>query len=83
MLREGAMVAFTETQKAFVEVHRVARLATAGPGGQPHVIPICYAFDGESLYSAIDEKPKRVGPARLRRVRNIQASPQVALVIDD
>ena len=74
---------FTPSQRAFIERHRVARLATAGPEGQPHVIPICYAFDGESFYSPIDEKPKRVGPAGLRRVRNIQANPQVAIVIDD
>ena len=77
------MAAFTETQKRFVEAHRVAHLATAGTNGRPHVIPVCYAFDGESLFSPIDDKPKRVGPARLKRVRNIQENPHAALVIDD
>lgn len=61
---------------------RVARLATADAGGQPHVVPICYAFDGRAFYTPIDEKPKRAAPRRLRRLANIAANPQVALVID-
>ena len=76
-------IVMTEPQRRFLEARRVARLATAGADGRPHVIPICYAFDGESLFSPIDEKPKRVEPARLRRVRNIGENPQVALVVDD
>ena len=47
------------------------------------VIPICYVFDGEHFYSPLDEKPKRVAPRQLKRVRNIEAKPHVALVIDD
>jgi len=77
------MAALTDAQRRFVLAHRVARLATAGADGRPHVIPVCYAFDGERFFFPIDEKPKRVGPARLKRVRNIQENPRVALVIDD
>jgi PPOX class probable F420-dependent enzyme len=62
---------------------RVGRLATTDQTGSPHVIPICFAFTGRLLYSAIDEKPKRVSPRRLRRVRNIEANPKVALVVDE
>src|SRR5205807_5462388 len=61
---------------------RVGRLATADAKGRPHVIPVCFAFDGRHLYTAIDEKPKRAAPRRLRRVRNIEANPEVALVVD-
>jgi PPOX class probable F420-dependent enzyme len=61
----------------------VARLATADAKGIPHVVPICYAFDGRCIYSPLDLKPKRVAPQRLKRVRNIVANPSVALVIDD
>ena len=61
---------------------RVGRLATAGAEGQPHVIPVCFVFDGRSIYSPIDEKPKRSSPHRLRRIRNIEANPRVALVVD-
>lgn len=61
----------------------MARLATADADGAPHVIPVCYAFDGRHIYSALDLKPKRVASRRLKRVRNILANPRVALVIDD
>lgn len=73
----------TPNVKAFIAEHRVARLATADAEGMPHVIPICYAFDGKSIYSALDLKPKRVEGRRLKRVSNILSNPRVALVIDD
>jgi PPOX class probable F420-dependent enzyme len=61
---------------------RVAHLATADRNGQPHVIPICFVFDGKHFYSPIDEKPKRVAPSKLKRLKNIAENPNVALVID-
>ena len=72
-----------ERVREFINAHRVARLATADERGRPTVIPICYVFDGRSFYSAIDQKPKRVAPAELQRIRNIRVNPNVALVIDD
>ncbi len=60
----------------------MGRLATASVSGAPHVIPVCYAFDGQVIYSVLDQKPKSAPLLRLRRVRNIQANPQVSLVID-
>ncbi len=62
--------------------YRVAHLATADSHGRPHVIPICYAMAGSTLYTIIDVKPKRRLPAGLRRVRNILANPRAAVVID-
>ena len=61
----------------------MARLATADASGSPHVVPVCYAFDGRYIYSAIDLKPKRVSARRLKRVRNIVANPRVAFVVDE
>lgn len=61
---------------------RVAHLATADRGGAPHVVPVCFACDSHAIYTAIDEKPKRVSPRALRRVRNVETNPQVALVVD-
>ena len=58
-------------------------MATADAHGAPHVVPICYAFDGSSVYSALDLKAKRVAALRLKRVRNIESNPRAALVIDD
>ena len=63
--------------------HRVAHLATTGADGRPSVVPICYASDGRAIYSALDQKPKRVAPAALKRVRNLLAHPEVALLVDD
>ena len=60
---------------------RVGRLTTADAAGRPLVVPVCYAFDGERVYSAIDAKPKRT--RALRRLSNIADNPYVSLVIDE
>ena len=67
---------------AFVQSQRVARLATSDIDGHPHVIPVCFAFDGTRFYIALDEKPKRVEPRQLRRVRNIEARHEAMLLFD-
>jgi len=59
---------------------RVARLATVDPEGRPHVVPICFAIEGGTLYTAVDEKPKRT--RALQRLRNIEANPRVEVLID-
>ena len=59
---------------------RVARLATADAGGVPHIVPLVFALDGETIYSAVDAKPKRT--TDLRRLRNVAANPRVALLAD-
>jgi PPOX class probable F420-dependent enzyme len=69
--------------RQFIDSHRVAHLATTGKSLAPHVVPVCFAFDGECFFTAIDEKPKAVAPTELRRVRNIRDNSQVALVLDD
>ena len=71
-----------ETTDRFIREHRVARLATSDLVGQPAVVPICYAFEGDRFYVALDEKPKSVPDHELKRVRNIRANPRVAIVID-
>jgi len=71
------------TVRQFIETHRVGRLATVDSSGHPAVIPVCFAYDGTALYSAIDAKPKQVPPERLQRIRNIQENPYVSLLIDD
>jgi PPOX class probable F420-dependent enzyme len=59
---------------------RVARLATAGGDGQPHLVPVTFAVDGDLIYMAVDHKPKK--SANLRRLRNIRENPRVALLAD-
>jgi PPOX class probable F420-dependent enzyme len=62
---------------------KVARLATLDVKSGPHIVPVCFAYDGKSFYTAVDQKPKRVQPERLARLRNIRAVPRVALLIDE
>lgn len=71
-----------ERETILVQNARVARFATADSSGAPHLIPICFVYDGTAFYSVLDQKPKRTSVTRLRRVRNILENPQVALVID-
>src|SRR5579884_3635564 len=65
---------------ALAAAEPVARLATAGSGGKPHIVPICFAIEGSRLYFAIDQKPKSGRP--LRRLANIEANPQVSILVD-
>jgi PPOX class probable F420-dependent enzyme len=59
---------------------RVGRLATLGADGRPHLVPICFALEGDTLYSAVDAKPKR--SKRLKRIENIRLRPEVAVIVD-
>jgi len=68
--------------RRFLERQRVAHLATADASGAPYVVPICFVLIDATLYVAIDEKPKRGAPTQLRRLRNIDQNPRVAIVAD-
>jgi PPOX class probable F420-dependent enzyme len=63
-----------------VAAARVARLATIDPDGRPHLVPIVFVLDGETLYTAADEKPKR--SRTLRRIENTRARPNVTVLVD-
>jgi len=76
------MIDLSPDDIAFLRQARVAHLATASAAGEPHVIPMCFAFDGTHLFTAIDAKPKRVPLGHLRRVRNLRENPRVSLVVD-
>ena len=76
------MPKLSAAQDRFLRAARSGHLATADAKGQPHVIPVCYVFDGESIYSVLDAKPKTTPLRQLRRVRNILANPLVSLVVD-
>ena len=75
----GAAV-LRDGERAFLEGRRVAHLATADAAGVPHVVPVCFALGGDSVYIAIDRKPKS-GRA-LKRLRNIAENPHAALIAD-
>ena len=58
----------------------MARLATTDPDGRPHLVPIVFAIEGDTLYSAVDRKPKR--STTLRRIENARARPEVTVLVD-
>jgi PPOX class probable F420-dependent enzyme len=59
---------------------RVVRMATVDTTGRPHVVPVCFALAGDTIYSAVDAKPKSTPD--LKRLRNLEANPRAALLAD-
>jgi len=59
---------------------KVARLATVNPEGRPHVVPIVFALEGDTLYFAVDSKPKKT--TRLTRLKNIAVNSEVSVLVD-
>jgi PPOX class probable F420-dependent enzyme len=68
------------TARRRVAEARVGRLATVTPGGRPHVVPCCFALDGDRIVSAVDAKPKAT--LALARLANLRAHPEAALLVD-
>ena len=66
---------------ALIQIHRIGHLATADGTGAPHLVPICFVYDGAAIYSAIDHKPKRRTGYRMKRIRNIVENPRVAFLV--
>jgi len=63
-----------------ISEERVAHLATVGAGGRPHLVPVAFVLQDETLYFAVDAKPKRT--TDLKRLRNITANPAVSMLFD-
>jgi PPOX class probable F420-dependent enzyme len=58
----------------FLSAAHIARMATADKQGQPHVVPVWYAWDGESIWiSAYSDT---------RKVRELRKNPLISIVID-
>jgi PPOX class probable F420-dependent enzyme len=72
-------VDISEMRRRVLEA-RLAHLATIDSDGRPHLVPVCFVLDDETLYSAVDRKPKT--STRLRRLDNIRQHPAVAVLVD-
>ncbi len=59
---------------------RVGRLATVTPGGEPHLVPVTFVLVDDTVWTAVDGKPKRT--RRLQRLRNIAANPRASVLVD-
>jgi len=64
-----------DRERELVHWARVARLATVGADGVPHVVPVCPLLEGDVVYLATASE----GP----KVRNMRERPDVAIVVDD
>lgn len=69
-----------EEARARFAGERVARLATVTRSGNPHIVPIVFAQVGEIVYTGVDAKPKST--TALRRLENMAANPNVAVLVD-
>jgi PPOX class probable F420-dependent enzyme len=65
-----------------LEEVKVAHLGLLDEDGHPRVQPVTFARVGDTIVSAIDDKPKRRRGELPARVRRLQRHPRVALTID-
>jgi len=70
----------TSDLRALFASSPVARLSTVRRDGAPHVVPMVFALVGDTVYSAVDAKPK--ASRDLQRLANIRAEPRCALLVD-
>ena len=59
---------------SFLEGSHIARLATADREGKPHVVPVWYAWDGESIWIS--------SYSSTRKIKNLEENRYVSIIID-
>jgi PPOX class probable F420-dependent enzyme len=59
----------------------VVRLGTADGQGRPHVVVVTFAVELDTIYTAVDQKPK--SGTNLKRLRNVGENPQVSMLADE
>jgi pyridoxamine 5'-phosphate oxidase family protein len=64
---------FTPNEIEFLRSQRIGRFATVSPSGWPHVVPVMYSVDDEGALEFDVDGVK---------LRNIQAEPRGAIVVD-
>ncbi|HEY7081389.1 MAG TPA: TIGR03668 family PPOX class F420-dependent oxidoreductase [Nitrososphaeraceae archaeon] len=74
-----------ENFKRIINNARVARLAAIDTKCRPYLVPVVFVCDTDNhYYIPIDGKIKQSeDPESLKRVRNIKANPNVALLVDE
>ncbi len=73
------MSVFTPTEIAYLQSQRLGRIATVGPDGQPHVVPVGFRYNPDR--DTIDVGGHNF--AKSKKFRDVQHNPRVAIVIDD
>ena len=75
----ASISAFTPVEIAYLQSQRLGRIATVGPNGSPHVVPVGFRYNPE--FDTLD-----IGGhdfARRKKYRDVQRNPHVAIVVDD
>ena len=73
------MSVFTNEESEYLKSQLLGRLATVGPDGQPHVVPVSFRYNAQ--LDTID-----IGGhdfARRKKYRDVQRNPRVAFLVDD
>jgi pyridoxamine 5'-phosphate oxidase family protein len=73
------MSVFTPAELAFLATQRLGRLATVGPDGQPHVVPVAFRHNAD--HDTVDIGGH--GFTKRKKFRDVQQNPKVAFVVDD
>ena len=73
------MSVFSPAEIAYLQSQRLARIATVGPDGQPHVVPVSFRYN--PVEDTIDVGGH--GFAQRKKYRDVQRNPRVAIVVDD
>ncbi|MGH2983479.1 MAG: pyridoxamine 5'-phosphate oxidase family protein [Solirubrobacterales bacterium] len=68
--------------RGLLQTERVGHLGLLDDDGQPRVLPVTFAVVDDEIWSAVDEKPKRVPGTKLARIRWLRARPSSALTVD-
>jgi PPOX class F420-dependent enzyme/OxyR family protein len=71
--------AFTDSEIEYLRSQGMARLATVGPDGQPHVVPLTYNFNADE--DAIDVGGVDFG--NTKKWRDARRNPRVTFLLDD
>ncbi len=79
MTRYTNLTDLPEWARRLLEDTPVAHLGLLDEEGEPRVQPVTFARLGDTIVSAIDDKPKRTVPARIQRLRD---HPRAALTVD-
>jgi len=70
----------TPAEIAYLQSQRMARIATVGADGQPHVVPVAFRYNPET--KSIDIGGHN-GFAKRKKWRDVMNNPKVAVVVDD
>lgn len=65
-----------------LETEPLGHLGLLDDDGRPRVLPVTFAVVDAEVWSAVDQKPKRVAGEDLARVRWLRARPESALTVD-